>query len=61
MDALRRDRLPDDLAPLLRHGGIDGTITVQVRQSEAQTESLLGQTGLPGPELYLLSGEESGG
>lgn len=37
MDALRRDRLPDDLAPLLRHTGIDDTIAVQVRQSEAQT------------------------
>lgn len=31
MDTLQRDRLPDDLVPLLRHAGIDGTIAVQVR------------------------------
>jgi len=41
MDVLKRDRLPADLAPLLQETGIDGTITVQARQSLEETEWLL--------------------
>jgi L-fuconolactonase len=42
MDVLRRDYLPDDLAPLLRETGFDGTIAVQARQMVGETEWLLG-------------------
>jgi L-fuconolactonase len=42
MALLRRDYLPDDLAPLLVEQGIDGTVAVQADQSEAETEFLLG-------------------
>lgn len=42
MDVLRRDFLPDDLAPQLRATAIDGTIAVQARQSVEETEFLLG-------------------
>lgn len=38
---LRRDFLPDDLAPLLAQTGIDGTIAVQARQTLGETEWLL--------------------
>lgn len=41
-DCLRRDFLPDDLRPLLRDAGIDGTIAVQSRQIPAETDFLLG-------------------
>jgi L-fuconolactonase len=40
--ALRRDFLPDDLAPLLAAAGVAGTIAVQARQSLEETEWLLG-------------------
>ncbi len=42
MAVLRRDFLPDDLAPLLRAEGIDGCVAVQARSSLAETEFLLG-------------------
>ncbi len=41
MEALRRDYLPPDLAPLLRSTGMDGTITVQARQTLAESFWLL--------------------
>ena len=39
--ALYRDFLPEDLEPLLRASGVDGTIAVQAADSEAETEYLL--------------------
>lgn len=41
MDALRRDRLPDDLAPLLAKAGLDACIAVQARADEAENAFLL--------------------
>lgn len=41
MEALKRDRLPGDLAGLLKKTGIDGTVTVQARQCLKETEFLL--------------------
>src|SRR5579862_6515692 len=41
MAALRRDFLPDDLAPLLQQIDFDGSIAVQARQSLEETEWLL--------------------
>ncbi len=41
MAALRRDYLPEELAPLLRAAGFDGTIAVQARQVLEETEWLL--------------------
>lgn len=41
-DCLRCDFLPDDLRPLLRDAGIDGTIAVQARQMPTETDFLLG-------------------
>jgi L-fuconolactonase len=41
MSALRRDFLPEDLSPLLRAAGVDGTVAVQAQQSLAETEWLL--------------------
>lgn len=41
MAALRRDYLPDDLAPLLSGIGFDGSIAVQARQMPEETEWLL--------------------
>lgn len=38
---LRRDYLPEDLAPLLRKAGVDRTVVVQAAQSEAETDFLL--------------------
>jgi L-fuconolactonase len=38
---IRRDFLPDDLAPLLGHSGIDGCIAVQARQTLEETQWLL--------------------
>lgn len=42
MAAIRRDFLPEDLAPELDACGVDATIAVQADQSEAETEFLLG-------------------
>jgi len=42
MAVLRRDHLPDELAPLLEAAGFDGTIAVQARQRVEETEWLLG-------------------
>lgn len=41
MKTLRRDFLPADLRPLLRSYGMDGTIAVQARQCEEETQFLL--------------------
>jgi L-fuconolactonase len=41
MTVLRRDFLPDDLAPLLKSTGFDGTVAVQARQSLEETAWLL--------------------
>jgi L-fuconolactonase len=41
MAALKRDFLPDDLAPLLSAAGFDGSVVVQAEQSVAETEWLL--------------------
>jgi len=41
MAALRRDYLPEDLAPLLEQTGFGGTIAVQARQMVEETEWLL--------------------
>lgn len=41
MDALRRDRLPQDLRPLLDARGIDACIAVQARAGEAENAFLL--------------------
>lgn len=42
MPALRRDRLPVDLEGPLRAASFDGCVAVQARQTEAETEFLLG-------------------
>lgn len=39
---LERDYLPADLLPLLERAGVDGCIAVQARQSESETDWLLG-------------------
>jgi len=41
MDILKRDHLPIDLKPLIEAEGIDGTVTVQARQTLGETEWLL--------------------
>jgi len=38
---LKRDYLPDELRATISRSGVEGTITVQARQSEEETESLL--------------------
>jgi L-fuconolactonase len=42
MARIRRDFSPDDLEPILKRNGFDGSIAVQVRQSPRETEYLLG-------------------
>jgi L-fuconolactonase len=42
MTALRRDFLPEHLAPLMNHDCVDGTIAVQARQDDEETAWLLG-------------------
>ena len=42
MQRIRRDFLPEDLAPLLAACGLDGAVAVQARSSLAETEFLLG-------------------
>jgi L-fuconolactonase len=39
--ALHRDFTPDDLAPLLAAGGIDGAVLVQTLEDEAETAAML--------------------
>lgn len=41
MEALRRDFLPADLAKIIGKAGIDGVVSVQARESLAETEWLL--------------------
>ncbi len=45
MAALRRDYLPEELAPLLQASGFEGTIAVQARQMLEETEWLLALAG----------------
>ena len=42
MAAIRRDFLPEDLAPVIGSQGLDGTIAVQARQTLEETRWLLG-------------------
>jgi L-fuconolactonase len=70
MPGLKRDFMPDDLAPLLSQIGFDGCIAVQARQSLAETDWLLkladehdfikgvvGWVDLRSPNIYeILSG-----
>lgn len=44
LEALRRDYLPPELAPLLRASGIDGTVAVQARQTVEESDWLLALT-----------------
>ena len=41
LEALRRDCLPPDLAPLLEGAGIEGTVAVQARQTAQESDWLL--------------------
>lgn len=41
MNAIRRNFLPADLAPVLQANGVDGCVAVQADQSEAETDFLL--------------------
>jgi L-fuconolactonase len=41
MDSIRRDFLVEDLKNAMREGSVDGTVTVQARQSLTETEWLL--------------------
>ncbi len=41
MGVLRRDFLPEDLLPLMKEGGFDGSVAVQARQSLEETRWLL--------------------
>src|SRR5579884_2562418 len=50
MAALQRDYMPPDLSPILAANRIDGTVAVQVDQSEAETEFLL---RLPGQYPFI--------
>jgi L-fucono-1,5-lactonase len=45
MQALRRDYLPGDLRPLLDAEGVDGSIVVQARQDDDETEWLIELAG----------------
>jgi L-fuconolactonase len=40
-EKLRRDHLPEDLAPLLKSAGVDGTVAVQARQTVEESYWLL--------------------
>lgn len=40
-ESLRHDRLPADLAPLLKQAGVNGTVAVQARQMVAESDWLL--------------------
>ena len=42
MAAIRKDFLPNDLAPILKSNGIIGTVAVQADQTELETDFLLG-------------------
>ncbi len=42
MSRIRRDFAPEDLEPILRRHGFDGSVAVQVRQSLEETEYLVG-------------------
>jgi L-fuconolactonase len=45
MQVLRRDFLPDDLAPLLQEHGFNASVAVQARQSDEETRWLLELAG----------------
>ena len=42
LSTLRRDSLPEHLAPLLAHAGLDGCVAVQAQQTVAEARWLLG-------------------
>lgn len=42
MAVLKQDRLPEDLAPLLKDANLDGSVAVQARQTLEETQWLLG-------------------
>lgn len=42
MAAIRKDFLPDDLAPIMKANGVIGTVAVQADQTEEETNFLLG-------------------
>ena len=44
MSAIRRNFMPADLRPVLKHNGIDGCVAVQADQSETENSFLLGLT-----------------
>ena len=41
MAAIRKDFLPEDLKPILKKNGIDGSILIQVNQNESENEVFL--------------------
>ena len=41
MQKLKKDHLPQDLSPVLKENGVDGTVVVQARQTMEETEWLL--------------------
>jgi len=45
MQVIRRDFLPQDLAPVLKANGIDGCVAVQADQTEAESDFLLQMAG----------------
>lgn len=45
MSAIQRNFMPEDLKPILNKHGIDGCVSVQADQSEAETEFLLSLAG----------------
>ena len=51
-----RDFGPEDLAPLLDGGGIDGTVLVQAAPSEAETWRLLALAAQPGSRVRAVVG-----
>ena len=41
MQKLKKDHLPEDLSPVLKENGVDGTVVIQARQTMDETEWLL--------------------
>lgn len=41
LDAIYRDFLPDDLLPLMKEAGVDGTVLVQTMETDADTDFML--------------------
>ena len=55
MSAIRRDFMPTDLQPILKHNGFDGCIAVQADQSETETHFLLDLANKNYPTLQQAS------